>query len=44
MNSRFYFMMMIYYLTYINQILSKLQNKHFLYITKRLSSYAFYAF
>lgn len=43
MNSRFYFMMK-YYLTYINQILSKLQNKHFLYITKRLSTYTFYAF
>ncbi len=43
MNSRFYFMM-IYYLTCINQILSKLQNKHFLYITKRLSTYTFYAF
>lgn len=43
MNSRFYFMM-ICYLTYINQILSKLQKKNFLYITKRLSTYTFYAF
>lgn len=43
MSSRFYFII-IYHFIYINQILSKLQNKYFLYITKRLSTYTFYAF
>lgn len=43
MSSRFYFII-IYHFTYINQILSKLQNKYFLYITKHLSTYTFYAF